>query len=1072
MTVRNTFPPSADRIAALGERLQKVGDMLATLGRSEMETRSADTRIEADPYELSLALREELEDIAAGLSAPPASLAEPRDAIAAPGASGGLAVMVGHTRASPGARALAPPFPSDDRNEYGWNADLARRIRAVAITQGIRCEIFTRDGTDIAGSYVPVHDFQPQATVELHFNDSAPSARGTLTLYGADESRAWARALQEKMVALYDRRGHMEDRGIQMPGPGSGYARGTQNVAQIHPSALIEPFFGSSPEDAGLGLRLKQQLAEAVVAAFAGFAGLPVRPPVVDDRRPPGGTGARPALPGGPLFARLRQSLDTIALALPDLDAETAKSLKTIVLAQWAEESGWGTSRLAAEHFNFAGMKALSEVGPILSRLAAERVWYQAHDGFDWYLRFGSPEDFIKGYFMFLDRSPYRGWREAARRSPHDFIRFIGRVWSNGNPGYAERIINLERRILAAAAPADGGGSEPSGGAAGEGEGGINLSAIPADAALFRDLVARHMPADADLSRMSGVLAAQWAVESNFGRSPLAVQHYNFAGIEWSQSLADMAARVPHPTNPEKGDFCRFLSLERFAEGYLRRLEQEPAFAGWRERTGTADDFIAFLAAKWRPADAGYAQSLATRLRLLSASQPAGGSGGRTEPDPTIARQGFVLQVKRTHCERRRDQTHDRTVGTYACFLNGTLIPELTGMVFERQGPGDNGATGRQNERRIRAGTYALSTHAGGRTDAHGVTLYKTIDFSASSAVGQAPRPSIRLLDTGMREGILFHPGQGYVWSVGCFNFSRPLPNGGAMDWEDSRSHVIAVIDGMRRALGARFPDRNNVGIANATMVIEGEPGPAGADGPVMSTAAFGLQQIEQVRAALASPAAAPSTDQETYRLAAAALIGPAEAGMVEDGTFDAVIAAVPDLAGLRDEDGATLWSAFVTACAVAGGISNPSLRGTLLSRLAAIAQTLAGRGVPLDGDGAAHAPAVEAAIADSPTALAALARVGAPLDRHDRSGLTPLLAAAFYGAPDALAWLLDTGVDRAAVTAGERGEETMGTEHDVLPAGLSARACAEEGKRRASGSDALLDRYEAVISTLWNLEH
>lgn len=108
--------------------------------------------------------------------------------------------------------------------------------------------------------------------------------------------------------------------------------------------------------------------------------------------------------------------------------------------------------------------------------------------------------------------------------------------------------------------------------------------------------------------------------------------------------------------------------------------------------------------------------------------------------------------------------------------------------------------------------------------------------------------------------------------------------------------------------------------------------------------------------------------------------------------------------------------------------------------------------------------------MADSPATLAILARVGAGLDAHDRSGLTPLLAAAFYGCADALRWLIDAGADPRAVTSGGAAG-AMGAETETLPAGLSARDCAEEGKRRAAG-DVLLDRYEAVISRLWALDN
>lgn len=1084
MTVRATSSQSAERFAKLAERLEGARRLISSLdetagAESALAKGFGATPLQENPSELRWALREELEDIAAGLSArkaPPQESA--MDAVADARPLEGLAVMVGHTRVSPGAEGACPPFAPDDRFEYGWNAGLARRILDIATAQGIRCKIFTRDGTDIAGSYVPVRQWGPQASVELHFNSAdSPSVKGTLTLYGADESEAWAQALQDKMVALFNRQGQREDRGIHLPGPGSGYARGTQNVVQIHPSALIEPFFGHNPVDAELGISRKQKLAEAIVAAFAGFVGRPVRPPPPD---PDVADDDRPTLPGGALFARLRETCEAMTLAIPDLDPQTAKSLKSIALAQWAEESGWGTSPLSAEHFNFAGMKALSEVGPILEQLSAQKVWYEAHDGFDWYLRFGRLEDFITGYFMFLDRSPYRGWREAAQRSPHDFIRFIGRVWSNGNPGYADRIISIERRILSAGPVQPAEPSGPSGPGGTDAGGAINLGAIPADARLFRDLVEHHLPADADLAKVKAVLAAQWAVESNWGRSALATQHFNFAGIEWSDRLSDLAARVPHPTNPEKGDYCRFLDLARFAEGYLQRLEREPAFAGWRSRAGSAADFIAFLSATWRPTDAGYARALSDRHRDLSASAPPPPPEPDDDGQPQVTRPGFVLRLTRTHCERSRDQTFDRTVSTYAAFFDGVALPGLSGVAFERQGPGDNSQTGVQGHRRVRAGTYALTTHLGSRTDDAGTPLYKTIGFTGSTDVGAASRPSIRLLDTGARSGILFHPAQGYLWSVGCFNLSKPLGALGDMEWLDSRKHVIDMISAMRDRLGSRFPSANNAAIPDTVMIIEGEPGPAGSreESPVMSTKGFGRQQLGVAREQMMSPAAAAPTPQDTFYLIAAALIGSAEAGQMEDGTVDQLIDGAGDLASLLDADGNTVWSPLVTACAIAETIGNLAVRGSVLARLAAIAQSIVARGVPVDATSGPHTPLVEAAVADSPAALAILLRLGADTERHDREGMTPLLAAAFHACADAVRFLLDMGADPRAVSLppapadGGRPESAEAAVSDALPAGLAAMACAQEGKRLAAGNDEMLDRYEAVISLLWQEEN
>lgn len=223
-------------------------------------------------------VREEFEDLldrlnpAEAIPPPP-----PSDALAPEG----LAIVVGHTARSQGARALSPPFPADSRsmplsepNEYAWNRDLALKIKERADRAGIRCDIFFRDGVGIEGAYAAVRRWSPKATVELHFNAAGGNARGSLVLYGRDESRTWAQALQKEFVKLYDRQGRNEDRGVFIPGPDSPYKRGIASVTQLHPSALIEPFFGDNRSDATLAVQKKDGLTDAILAAFAGFAGI------------------------------------------------------------------------------------------------------------------------------------------------------------------------------------------------------------------------------------------------------------------------------------------------------------------------------------------------------------------------------------------------------------------------------------------------------------------------------------------------------------------------------------------------------------------------------------------------------------------------------------------------------------------------------------------------------------------------------------------------------------------------------------------------------------------------------
>lgn len=94
----------------------------------------------------------------------------------------------------------------------------------------------------------------------------------------------------------------------------------------------------------------------------------------------------------------------------------TFPALKAVTLAQWILESGRGTSRLATEHLNFAGLKWRSEMVGFATPIA-----YEAHDGLDFYCKFASLDAFIVGYWKFLSRSPYNGWEEQAEESPEAF---------------------------------------------------------------------------------------------------------------------------------------------------------------------------------------------------------------------------------------------------------------------------------------------------------------------------------------------------------------------------------------------------------------------------------------------------------------------------------------------------------------------------------------------------------------------------------------------------------------------------------------------------------------------------
>lgn len=158
-----------------------------------------------------------------------------------------LAVVIGHNALSTGAMAVAPI----SRSEFAFNGVVAKHMKRHADHYNLVVEIFRREAVgsyskEIRAVYDEVAAWGAQATIELHFNSYETTSTGTTVLHARSDAagHAHAKAVQKSVVALLG----LHDRGLSPLDPGD---RGAGSVYALADTAsiLVEPFFGSNPDD-------------------------------------------------------------------------------------------------------------------------------------------------------------------------------------------------------------------------------------------------------------------------------------------------------------------------------------------------------------------------------------------------------------------------------------------------------------------------------------------------------------------------------------------------------------------------------------------------------------------------------------------------------------------------------------------------------------------------------------------------------------------------------------------------------------------------------------------------------
>lgn len=212
------------------------------------------------------------------------------------------AIVVGHN-----ARAQGAVRVTDGVSEFVWNSDLADMIRDHAPS---RVKVFYRQAgigysAEIDRVYAETDAWGADVTIELHFNSVVDrTARGCLTLSsGTTRSRALAEEVQPRMAAALG----VPDRGIRNLSRGD---RGGRSLWQGRaPAIMVEPWFGSNPEDCAAADLHKDKLAEAIYRGAMEFLGVSPNPD--PSGRPPAPTPTFPNQVG-----------DTVVVSpVPDISA-------------------------------------------------------------------------------------------------------------------------------------------------------------------------------------------------------------------------------------------------------------------------------------------------------------------------------------------------------------------------------------------------------------------------------------------------------------------------------------------------------------------------------------------------------------------------------------------------------------------------------------------------------------------------------------------------------------------------------------------------------------------------------
>ncbi|WP_375512516.1 glucosaminidase domain-containing protein [uncultured Nostoc sp.] len=150
---------------------------------------------------------------------------------------------------------------------------------------------------------------------------------------------------------------------------------------------------------------------------------------------------------------------------------------------------------------------------------------------------------------------------------------------------------------------------------------------------------------DINRQTLKEVTLAQWLLESARGKSELAVNANNFAGLKWR--VPDMKGfaepfKIKVPSEPEEVEFCKFTDIDAFIIGYWKFLTRTP-YKGLEDFTNTPENFLGFLKAKGYSSDPKYVSKV---VDLLPEAQKLLANAGGVAIPPSVEQLQLIRAPK------------------------------------------------------------------------------------------------------------------------------------------------------------------------------------------------------------------------------------------------------------------------------------------------------------------------------------------------------------------------------------------------------------------------------------------